>query len=225
MAKKYKDVYYDEKTKTYYIMPRIKNIDGSIKRPTIRGFNGPKEAYDKLQEYLFDKRKNPDTIDITLHDAKLKYINSLIGKLDEDTINLKETKLNHFCEIDKTNQLKTYPNKKIKSFDKELYIKWQLEMRNKKYKFGKNQKLFSIKHLNDIHDEVCRMIDYLIIEGYCHLNFARQAGKIGSPKEIKLSQQNKLFNVIDYDEFLALLSASKDNLKYNRSLEGLDQAK
>lgn len=215
MSKKYKGVYYDEKTKTYYIKPRIKNIDGSEKRPTIRGFNGPKEAFEKLQEYLVEKKEKPDSIDITLNDLKNKYLSYLKGKIDDDTLKAKKTKLNHFCEIDKTNQVQTFPNKKVKYYDKSIYEIWQSEMKKKTYKSGKENKLFTILYLNEVHNEICRMIDYGITEGYCKLNFARQAGKIGTPKEIKMSKVKASYNTITFEEFSDLLKASEDNLKYN----------
>lgn len=215
MAKKYKGVYFDEKTKTYYIKPRIKNIDGSEKRPTIRGFSGPKEAFDKLQEFLIEKKENPDSIDIALIELKNRYLSYLKGKIDNDTLKSKETKLNHFCELDKSAQVNTYPNKKLKQYDKKIYEVWQSEMKQKTYKYGKENKLFSIQYLNDVHNEICRMLDYAITEGYCRLNFARQAGKIGTPKEIKMSKIRSSYNIINFEEFLTLLKVSEDNLKYN----------
>lgn len=59
------------------------------------------------------------------------------------------------------------------------------------------------------------MLDYAITEGFCNLNFAKQCGKFGSPKEIKVSNLNKIYEIITYDEYLRLLSVSKNDLKYN----------
>jgi integrase len=115
----------------------------------------------------------------------------------------------------------TFPDKKLKTFTKEVYKNWQLQMKNKKYTQNKNcyytseHKSYSIKQLNCIHNEICNMIDYGIMEGYCTSNFARQVGKMGTPKEIKLSNTNMQYQTISYEEYKSLLEASKNNLKYN----------
>lgn len=215
MAKKYSGVYYDEKTNTYYIKPRIKNIDGTWKRTTIRGFKAPKMASDYLDSFKQEKKQNPDTIDITLNGLKEKYLNHLKGKIDDDTLIGTRNKLNHFCEIDETKQVTTFPNKKISELDKNIYEGWKCEIKKKTYKHGKTDELYTIKYLNGIHNEICRMIDYAITEGYCRLNFARQAGQIGTPKEVKMSKIKKIYDTIDFEEFVRLLEVSQDNLKYN----------
>lgn len=90
-------------------------------------------------------------------------------------------------------------------------------MKEKKYQHGKAWKKYSIQYLNKIHNELGRMFDYLIIEGYIQLNIAKQCGNIGSTKEKKFSSANKVdtYEVIDYEEYLRLLDASKDDKRYN----------
>ena len=92
-------------------------------------------------------------------------------------------------------------------------------MKAKTYFLGKKEKSYSIKHLNSIHNEVCRMIDFAITENYCEINFARQCVKSGTPKEVRLSNINKSYETINYNEFKVLSEASKDNLKYNTLFE------
>ena len=41
------------------------------------------------------------------------YLKRLEGTIDEGTLRDKETKLSHFCEEDKTKQVKTFPYKDI----------------------------------------------------------------------------------------------------------------
>lgn len=219
---------YEEKEKVngqkrYYIRTYITDENGRKKQITRHNKNwiGRDGYWLAYQEE--GKFKNLDIVkvretDISLKELKEKYLSYLNGRIDNDTLRAKETRLNHFCEIDKTNQVKTYPNKNIKLFTKEIYQKWQQEMKQKKYtksKFSKKEFYFSIKHLNSIHNEICNMIDYGITEGLCNKNFAKQSGKIGTPKEQKLSNIDKKYSVIDYDEYKKLLEVSKDNLKYN----------
>lgn len=59
------------------------------------------------------------------------------------------------------------------------------------------------------------MFKYLVLEGYCENNIPEQAGKIGTPKEIKMGKRQKSYEVITYEEYLRLIEASKDNSKFN----------
>ncbi len=215
MAKKYPGVYYDEKTKTFYIKPRIQNIDGTWKRTTIRGFKTAKEAYEYLQTFKQEKKKNPDTIDITLSELKERYLNFIEIKCDPDTFDNKKNLLSYFCDIDESNQVQNNPNIKLSKIDTTYYSNWQRQMVKKKYKKGKEERLYSLQQLNRSHNLICEMFDYAVNEGLCKLNIPRRVGKFGTPKENKLSNQNKVWQVIDFDEYLRLLEASKDNLKFN----------
>lgn len=176
---------------------RLKGAD-VVESPTVVKHNNPTITISKLQEL---------------------YLEFLDGKIDDDTLRAKRIKLNHFCKKDSSSQVHTFPNTDIKKFDKHKYLTWQKEMKAKTYFLGKKEKSYSIKHLNSIHNEVCRMIDFAITEKYCEINFARQCGKIGTPKEVRLSNINKSYETINYNEFKALSEASKDNLKYNTLFE------
>ncbi len=215
MAKKYRGVYYDEIAKSYYIKPRIKNIDGSEKRPTIRGFKGPKEAYDKLQSFVIEKKESPDTIDITLSQLRDRYLNFIEIKCDIDTFANKKNLLSYFCDIDITKQVENNPNIKLSKIDTTYYSNWQRQMIKKTYKKGNEDRPYSLQQLNRSHNLICEMFDYAVNEGLCRLNIPKRVGKFGTPKENKLSNQRKVWQVIDFDEYLRLLEASKDNLKFN----------
>lgn len=163
---------------------------------------------------------------MTLSQLKNEYLEYRKYEVDKDTLRNIEERLNHFCSKDITNQVKTYPNKNIGDFNKEIYEKWQREMRNKKYIPGYHKKRgaikntdkvknYSVKYLNKLHNEICRMIDFALNNGYCRINFARQCNKIGTYKEIQISQYNKNYTTIEYNEYLKLLEVSKNNLKYN----------
>lgn len=211
--------------KQYFIRTYVEDELGNSKQITRHnkdwiGNTGKKEA--EREEGRLINNHNISNIqkdkNITLSNLKSKYLESIKLKIDKDTLKAKTTKLNHFCENDSTNQVKTYPDKNIKLFDKENYKKWQEQMLKKKYKKNKHsQKPFpySIKHLNNIHNEICSMLDYGITEGYCKINFAKQAGKFGTSKEIKMSKMDKTYETIDFDEYKRLLSVSKNDLKYN----------
>ena len=155
---------------------------------------------------------------ITLIELKNDYLNHVKNKIDADTYKSKETKLNHFCELDNTNQVQTFPNKLINSFTKEMYIKWQTQMKAKTYKkgqCGKQSFTMSIDHLNRIHNEICAMLDYGQIENKVVNNFAKQVGKFGTPKEITISRKSRKYEVIDYEEYLKLMEVTKNDPTYN----------
>lgn len=210
--------------KRWYIRTYVTDENGKSKQITRHnknwiGRDGKKEAEweeNRLKNDIIQLKPKPKNI--TLEEGEIKYLNFLKGKVDNDTLKAKEKKLNHFCKIDTTNQVDTYPNKQIIKFNKEIYIIWQMQMKRKKYtknKYSEKYFNFSIKYLNSIHNEICNMLDYLIVEGLCNINFAKQAGPIGTPKEIKMSKKEVNHTVIDYNEYLKLLEVSKDNLKYN----------
>ncbi len=153
---------------------------------------------------------------ITLSNLMTKYLDSLIEKIDKESLNAKKSRLEHFCCIDKTHQVKTYPNEYVNSITKKIYSNWQIEMKNKKYLKSKNKyQNYSISYLNRIHNEICMMLDYAILENYCKENFARRVGKIGTPKEIKMSKNTKRYEVINYEEYCRLEKCSENDLKYN----------
>lgn len=154
---------------------------------------------------------------ITLKEGMELYLKFIEPRVDEDTYRAKKTMLEHFCEIDKTEQVTTYPNKYINLFNKNIYADWQIQMRKKTYtrKNANEKNNISIEHLNRIHNNIVKMLDYLIDEGLCKANFAKQCGKFGTPKEIKMSGLNKIYETINFEEYTRLLQASSDNLKYN----------
>lgn len=163
---------------------------------------------------LEKKRKS-----ITLSEGLNKYLNSL--KLDCDTIISKRIKLDLFCSIDKTQQVKTYPDKLISLFTKNDYMLWQKQIKEKKYfrgkdNFGKKiQHSYSIDYLNKVHGEICNMFKFFTLEGYCDNNVIEQVGKIGTPKEIKMCKRKKNYQVLDYGEYLKLMDVTKNDLKFN----------
>lgn len=213
--------------KQYYIRTYIEDEFGNSKQITRHnkkwlGKDGKIEANreeNRLKKQQLIKEKINKSI--TLLEAKNLYLSYVKPTVDNDTFKTKETKLNHFCEIDATKQVKTYPNKPLNFFTKELYQIWKEEMKKKKYPRGKDEKgrtkwhLYSVKHLNNTHNEICLLFDYLVENGYCQYNIAKQAGKIGTSKEIKMSKMQKNYTTIDYEEYKKLMIATKDNPKYN----------
>ena len=209
--------------KRWYIRTYVTDENGKAKQITKHsknwiGRDGKKEAEweeNRLKNNTYISQRKNKQKNITIHQLKEEYLKSLIDKLDNDSLKAKENRLNHFCEIDKSNQVKTYPNKSLISFDDKLYLEWQKQMKKKTYTQGKKEKNYSIEYLNRINNEICAMIDYGILENYCYINFAKKCGKIGSPKEVKISKKIKIYDVINYDQYLKLLDVSKNNLKYN----------
>lgn len=209
--------------KQYFIRTYIVDENGNRKQITRHnknwiGRNGywlAQQEENRLKSNIVIRSDIPKKRNITLGQLKSEYLEHLKGRIDNDTLSRKKDKLNHFCEKDKTKQILTYPNKNIRLFDKNAYQIWQNQMKNKYYFNGSKKKKYSIKYLNSIHNEICRMIDYAVIEGFCNVNFARQTGKIGTPKEVRLSNRNKCYEIINYEEYISLLKASEGNLKYN----------
>lgn len=216
--------YVDKKVngqKQYYIRTYVEDEFGHSKQITRHnkkwlGRNGytkamQEEARLKNENIILESKKK----NITLKELKHKYLEYVKLHVDNDTLNAKKTKLNHFCEIDKTKQITTYPNIGLKYITKDLYIKWQNQMKQKKYKKGEKMYTFSLDYLNDIHNEIISMFTYAINEKLTDTNPALQAGKFGTQKEISLSRNNKPYEVINYDEYTKLMEVTKDNKKYN----------
>ena len=219
----------------YKIRPYIHYEDGTSKQTTIHGnwigLEGKREAA-KLENYLstnvypVDARWDKDKQDfvsndsvqkkdtITLSELEEEYIRYISRNLDKDTVENNRNKLNHFCQKDKTNQVKTYPNIKVNLFTQTMFEQWQIEMSKKKYKKGKENLLLSIEHLNRIYGVICKMIDYALLKGYCKINFARLCNKFGTIKE-RHSSINQVYNTINYDEYLKLMKITENDLKYN----------
>lgn len=206
----------------WYVRTYIKDPFGNAKQITKHnkdwiGRNGKIEA--QQEEFKIKNQSITEKVktkNISIKKLEKMYLDFLEGKVDEDTLYNKKVYLSHFCELDKTNQVKTYPDTLVRNWTSNQFLIWEREMKRKKYEKKKNVwELYSIEHLNRIYCEICCMIDFAINHGYCSLNFAKQAGKIGTPKEIKMSNVKKEYNVINIDEFKKLLDVSKDNLKYN----------
>lgn len=208
--------------KQYYIRTYIEDEFGNSKQVTRHnkhwlGNQGKlKASQEEIRLKSQQVIQTHQELKLTLNEAKNKYIEHETNRVDPDTIKSKKTKLVHFCDEDKTNQVKTYPNIQVKMITKQFYEEWQRQMKHKKYEKGKNiWHAYSVKRLNKIHDEICLMFDYLLENGYCTSNVPRQVGKIGTTKEVKLSKQNKKYTTIDYDEYLKLMKATKQDKKYN----------
>ena len=219
---------YEEKEKVngqkrYYVRTYVSDEFGKRKQITRHnkewvgrdGYWLAQQEESRLKnEHKFEEKQ----IDISLKNLKEKYLIYLENKIDKDTLKAKETKLNHFCELDYTKQVTTYPTEKMKFFNKEIYLKWQHEMKNKKYKknkYSNKEFYFTIKYLNSIHNEICNMLEFGITEGFCNRNFAKQVGRFGTPKEVKMSTSERYYTVITFKEYLNLLNVSQNNLKYN----------
>ena len=207
--------------KQYFIRTYVEDEFGNHKQITRHNKKWlGRDGYIKaMQEEV--RLKNEKTIkenkekNLTLRDLKNKYLEYIKPRVDIDTFDGKIAKLNHFCEIDKTNQVKTLPDYKITKINKDIYIEWQQQMRKKKYSKGKTFFNYSIDRLNRIHNEIVLMFNYAVNEGLILLNPASQAGKFGTPKEISLSKKSNSYNVINYDEYLMLMKVTKGNNKYN----------
>lgn len=167
-----------------------------------------KDADEEIKNYTkFEK--------VNLAELKELYLERFKGKVDNDTLDAKRTLLDHFCSIDKTKQVDIFLFDDINDMDKDYYLKWQRQMREKKYHKGKNEYLYSIKRLNAIHGEICRMFEYAIDEGFCKTNIPKLCGKFGTPKEISLSHRKLDYETIDFSEYCELLEVSEENLRYN----------
>ena len=208
--------------KQYYIRTYIEDEFGNRKQITRHNKNWLGRAgYDLAHQeegrlknqVLIEEEKNKH---ITLHELKELYLKSCLNSVDPDTIKAKNTKLSHFCDIDDTHQVKTFPNKTLSTVTKDLYIEWKNQMRKKTYKRRNNKTFYySLQRLNAIHNEIVSMFDFAILNGYTAKNIPKQVGKFGTSKEIKLSQHKKKYQTITYDEYNRLMSVTKDNLKYN----------
>lgn len=228
----------------YKIRPYIHYENGTSKQTTIHGnwigLEGRREA-SKLENHLseqiypvgakWDKKKKNFILEdnacflnfniatnkpeITLSELEEEYLKHISKNIDKDTLNNNRAMLNHFCQSDETGQTKTYPSIKVNLINQAMFEKWQSEMSEKKYKKGKTEYPFTIRYLNQIYNIICNMIDYAILKKYCDINFARLSNKFGTMKEQRLSLKPKIYNTIDYDEYLKLMEVSQSNIKYN----------
>lgn len=223
----------------YKIRPYIHYEDGTSKQTTIHGnwigLEGKKEA-SKLENILsmnvyqigvkWNKEKQdfilPNSLakekvnaDLSLEDVEKEYLEFSSLKVDKDTLDYKKKLLDHFCQLDKTHQVRTFPNKNIKEFNENLYYEWKKEMIKKTYEKGNKKYLYKIKYLNRIHNEICNMIDYAILKKYCNINFAKLNDKFGTVKEQRLSNYKADYETINYNEYTNLLKVSENDLRYN----------
>ena len=213
--------------KQYYIRTYVTDEFGNnkqIKRHNKKwlgrdGYNMALREEGRLKgEILIKEEKKRN---ITIKQLKTLYLEYIKGTIDDDTLKHKEILLNHFCEIDETGQVKTYPNMCVKNYNKELYKKWQIEMKEKKY--PKSHKInnsnewrnYTIKYLNKINSLINNMIQYAIEEGYCSSNFVKQCNKIGTSKELKMSAKTLKYETLTFNEYLLLMDVTKDDVKYN----------
>lgn len=199
--------------KQYYIRTYIDDERGNRKQITRHNKKWlGKDGYIKaMQEEVRLKnekaiKKNKEQT-LTMSELKNKYLDFENPRVDVDTLKSKATKLEHLCT--------EFSNKQIKSFSKEDYANWQKEMRTKTFKRGEKIYNFSIKYLNKVHNEIKLMFDFALNEGLIIVNPAAQVGKFGTPKEISLSNQNNIYNVINYKEYLRLMQATAGNKRYN----------
>lgn len=207
--------------KQYFIRTYVEDENGLRKQITRHnkkwlgrnGYNLARQEEIRLKnDILIEEEKNKN---ITLHELEEMYLKYIKSTIDHDSLHTQKIKLDHFCEIDYTNQVNTYPNKPIKNITKDIYINWKNEMRKKKYQNGTKSYNYSIKYLNNIHNVIISMFDFAITNGYIQFNVAKQVGKFGTSKEIKMCKQNQIYTTISYEEYIRLMNATKNDLKYN----------
>lgn len=205
-----------DKKKQYYIRTYVEDEFGNKHQITRHnkkwlGRDGYRDAQQEeivLRNEVFNKTK-PKVI--TLIEAEKLYLESKYGKVDNDTLRHYKNLLNHFCKF----KANTSSHTDIKKFNSNVYQNWQNKIKEESYMHGSKRKKYSIKYLNKIHNEVCKMLDFLIAYGYIHENFAKQCGPIGTTKEVKSANTNKVYETITYEEYLQLMNVSSNNKKYN----------
>lgn len=171
---------------------------------------------------------------ITLVQLQEKYLDYLKGTIDNDTLDRKRTMLNHYCQKDKTGQVKTYPNIQIDKIDEKFHRNWQKQIKTKiyprtsifyedyYYEWKKDEKErrykwipYSIQHLNRIQNVIVLMFDFAVNSGFLKVNPLKNVKPIGTPKEIKFSRKRKEFDTITFDEKEHLMEATVDDSKFN----------
>ncbi len=182
-----------------------------------------------LYEYI-----NPKLEYVSLRILEEEYMNYISSKYDTDTINTKRGMLNHYCQKDITEQVETFPDRDIKKVNIKYHEKWQSQLKVSIYpkvsSFDENYRLewkkpaserkyvwknYSIKYLNDTQKEISNMFDYAVSNGYLAENPLKKAKKIGTPKEIKFSRQQKKHEVITIDEKEKLMKVTNNDIKFN----------
>ena len=110
--------------KQYFIRTYVEDENGLRKQITRHnkkwlgrnGYNLAMQEEIRLKnDILIGEEKNKN---ITLHELEEMYLKYIKSTIDHDSLHTQKIKLDHFCEIDSTNQVNTYPNKPIKILQK-----------------------------------------------------------------------------------------------------------
>lgn len=145
--------------KQYFIRTYVTDAFGNKKQVTRHnkkwlgreGYWESQQEENRLRNSNYNFQKN----NITLLELKQRYINHLEGKVDIDTLQGKSTKLNHFCKIDPTQQVITYPTKLLSDFNKNIYLQWQQQMKKKHILEEKSQNYI---HLDNLTKSIARYV-------------------------------------------------------------------
>ena len=160
--KRYPGVYLD-KDGTYYIQPRIKDIYGNIKRPTIRGFKTQKAAFEAKEEKMRKLEISSNKF-ITYKNAFLENLKYKLdkGKIGESTYNtvLRRNELHILPKIGNTN---------IFDITVQVYRDLQLELK----KEGLN-----IRTINGLHSDVVSTLKYSTLFHNLEYNVAIMVGPV-----------------------------------------------
>lgn len=158
--KRYPGVFLDNDG-TYYIKPRIKDIYGNIKQPTIRGFKTQKEAFEKKQEkqnkIIIDKSNYLSYEQVFRENLKFKLSKGKIGKSTYST-----------CI--RRNELHILPligNMNIYNITAEIYKNIQLQLKETN---------LSIRTINGLHSDVISTLKYATLFYDLKYNVAMMVG-------------------------------------------------
>ncbi len=165
--KRYPGVYLD-KDGTYYIQPRVKDIYGNVKRPTIRGFKTQKEAFEAKEEKM-RKLEISSNKYITYKDA---FLENLKYKLDKGKIG--ESTYNTVLRRNELHILPKIGNINIFDITVQLYRDLQLELKNE----GLN-----IRTINGLHSDVVSTLKYSTLFHNLEYNVAIMVGPVYADRD------------------------------------------
>ena len=165
--KRYPGVYLD-KDGTYYIQPRVKDIYGNVKRPTIRGFKTQKEAFEAKEEKM-RKLEISSNKYITYKDA---FLENLKYKLDKGKIG--ESTYNTVLRRNELHVLPKIGNINIFDITVQVYRDLQLELKNE----GLN-----IRTINGLHSDVLSTLKYSTLFHNLEYNVAMMVGPLYTDRD------------------------------------------
>lgn len=165
--KRYPGVYLD-KDGTYYIQPRVKDIYGNVKRPTIRGFKTQKEAFEakeeKMKKLEVSNDKRITYKDVFLENLKFKLNKGKIGESTYNTV-LRRNELHILPKIGNIN---------IFDITVQVYRDLQLELK----KEGLN-----IRTINGLHSDTVSTLKYGTLFYKLEYNVAMMVGPVYTDRD------------------------------------------